>query len=283
MFDQVIVIGVGTVACKCAKLLREKNIEVLFIESLNENSLSSKNFCHKNNINYYRLYKSELTKHLTSLDKKTLIISVSNRYLFPLSVLSKKNIKIINYHGALLPKYPGRNAEAWAIYNGEENGGITWHYVVKEVDAGDIIMQKTSPITFKTTSLSLLRDYSKLAFLAFCQIIHSVLEDTAIVVQQKSNERQPVKYSWQIPNDGELNLDWNENTISAFLRAMDYGPLAVLGNPFFIYEGKKYEFSKYQIIEKSEAGFSLKIKFCETSLVIKGENYDFFLSDFKIK
>lgn len=282
MFDRIIVIGAGTVARKCAKLLRKKDIDILFIESENSDSLSAQNFCNRNNINYVQFSKDKLTEFFSKIVEKTLIISASNRYLFPSLILSKPNIKVINYHGALSPKYPGRNAEAWAIYNGDKNGGITWHYVVKEVDAGDIIIQETVPIGIETTSFSLLREYSKLAIVAFNKIINSVLNETAFVVEQVSSERHPIRYSWHIPNNGELNLDWNESKMSEFLRAMDYGPLSILGEPFFNYQGKKYEFSKYEINAKPETGPLPEIELSELSLLIKKQNCNIKLSQLKI-
>ena len=52
------------------------------------------------------------------------------------------NKLIINYHNSLLPKHPGRFAEAWSIFEEDKKSGITWHLVVPEVDKGKIILQK---------------------------------------------------------------------------------------------------------------------------------------------
>ncbi len=53
--------------------------------------------------------------------------------------LSKKIF--INVHGALLPKYRGKHSTFYAIMNGEEKLGITFHLVDKYMDSGDILAQ----------------------------------------------------------------------------------------------------------------------------------------------
>ncbi|WP_318643096.1 formyltransferase family protein [Flavobacterium ardleyense] len=281
-FEKIIVIGVGTVATNCAKLLKEKNLDLLFIESRNDNSAFAKNFCEKNNIEYVQLDKEALTNFFLNLDQNTLIISVSNRYLFPASILSKSNIKVINYHGALLPKYPGRNAEAWAIYSNDTTAGITWHYVVEVVDAGAIITQKAIAITTKTTSFSLLRIFSKIAFEAFSEIIDNVLLDEVTAIQQHNTERQSINYSWQKPNNGQLDLGWNSEQLSAFLRAMDYGPLEVLGLPFVLYQNVKYEFSNYKIAEECSSSNDTNVKLENNELVVIVNGFKITLSNLKV-
>ena len=199
--------------------------------------------------------KQELTDYLSALTKQTLIVSASNRYLFPKEIIEKENLTIINYHGALLPHYPGRNAECWTIYEGNTQGGLTWHLVTPEVDAGDILIQKATEITDKTTSFSLLRTYSNLAINGFCEILPSVLSGD-IKPQRQVGEREQVRYSWMKPNNGILNIDWDYRQISCFLRAMDYGPLEVMGKPKIVIDGNERIIRRYELATTEEkAGY----------------------------
>lgn len=43
-----------------------------------------------------------------------------------------------NFHGGFLPKYRGANVLQWAIVNGEDSLGLTWHAMSEAVDAGPI-------------------------------------------------------------------------------------------------------------------------------------------------
>lgn len=53
--------------------------------------------------------------------------------------------KYLNVHGALLPKYRGMHSTFWAIMNGEERLGITFHVVDEGMDSGPIIAQFDFP------------------------------------------------------------------------------------------------------------------------------------------
>lgn len=52
----------------------------------------------------------------------------------------------INAHSALLPRNRGPNPIQWAIIRGETTTGVTLHYMVDEIDAGDIVAQRPVPI-----------------------------------------------------------------------------------------------------------------------------------------
>ena len=74
-----------------------------------------------------------------------LLVSMSFNQIFKTSILSK--YKIINCHAGKLPFYRGRNILNWVLINDEKEYGITVHYVDEGIDTGDIILQKTYPIT----------------------------------------------------------------------------------------------------------------------------------------
>ena len=65
--------------------------------------------------------------------------------------------KIINIHPSLLPKYPGMdlNVHKAVLEHGEEESGMTIHYVDEHVDTGEIILQKSVSIESGETVQSL--------------------------------------------------------------------------------------------------------------------------------
>ena len=258
MLSHAIVIGTGGVANFCAAELQKRGVSVSFIESRADTVGTSEAICRKKGIPYERLIKDALTERLLSVNAKTLVVSASNRYLFPAAVLANPNLSIVNYHGALLPKYPGRNAEAWAIFNQDAEGGITWHKVVEDVDAGELFCQKNVVLTERTTSLSLLRDYAALAQRGFVDIVDGLLSDSQPTYRQ-NGRREALNYSWMKPNDGILDLSWSGEKISAFLRAMDYGPLCTMGLPVVKLDGVTFNVIRYKIegnsIPDNESGW----------------------------
>jgi phosphoribosylglycinamide formyltransferase 1 len=54
--------------------------------------------------------------------------------------------RIMNVHPALLPSFPGLDAQKRALEQGVKVSGATIHFVAKEVDAGPIILQAHVPV-----------------------------------------------------------------------------------------------------------------------------------------
>ncbi len=69
---------------------------------------------------------------------------------------------IMNIHPALLPAFPGLEAQKRALEYGVKVTGATVHFVAKEVDAGPIILQAHVPIreddTVETLTARILRE-----------------------------------------------------------------------------------------------------------------------------
>ena len=74
--------------------------------------------------------------------------------------------RIMNIHPALLPAFPGLDAQKRALEHGVKLSGATVHFVAKEVDTGPIILQAHVPIrdddTVETLSQRILRQEHRL-------------------------------------------------------------------------------------------------------------------------
>ena len=150
-FRRVVVIGYGKATGNILKYVDDKKADYgyspEFIEHEPHALSVTGQICKERGIPYAGIPdKKELGAYLGGITEETLILSASNNFLFPASVVERENITIINFHNALLPDYPGRNAPSWVIYQGETQTGITWHYVTAGVDEGSIIVQKTCEI-----------------------------------------------------------------------------------------------------------------------------------------
>ena len=56
--------------------------------------------------------------------------------------LSIPRLGVVNRHNSLLPKYRGRLAPFWALYNKEKETGVTIHFITEAIDEGEIIVQR---------------------------------------------------------------------------------------------------------------------------------------------
>lgn len=82
---------------------------------------------------------------LQELDPELIVVAAYGRFL-PDEILALPSKGCINVHSSLLPKYRGSAPINWAILNGERVTGVTIQRMVREMDAGDIILQQSTPI-----------------------------------------------------------------------------------------------------------------------------------------
>lgn len=81
-------------------------------------------------------------KNLRDLDVQ-LIISISGTQFYGKALREQTSAGIVNCHGALLPKYRGLMPSFWTLSNGEEQGGVSVHFVDEKLDNGPIIVQRS--------------------------------------------------------------------------------------------------------------------------------------------
>ncbi|MBR1692751.1 MAG: hypothetical protein IJ711_08260 [Lachnospiraceae bacterium] len=198
--------------------------------------------------------KQELMDYLRSINADTVVLSVNNRYLIPADVIRLPQLVLINLHHALLPAHPGRNAEAWTIFEGDAVGGITWHYIDAGIDTGRILLQKATQITGQMRSIDLLKACEELAV---CSLKELLPLEQALLLPSRVQQTQDriVHRAGQIPGEGYLNRNWDIDQMSRFLRAMDYGAKYPLGHPLVSIGGERFWIRRYTI-EKTENAVS---------------------------
>ena len=65
--------------------------------------------------------------------------------LLPEALLNIPRLATINVHSSILPQYRGAAPINWAVLNGDEETGVTIQYMAPQLDAGDILLVKTTP------------------------------------------------------------------------------------------------------------------------------------------
>ncbi|RKO64046.1 formyl transferase [Campylobacter sp. P255] len=226
IFQKIYLIGEGRVAKECLKIACSFfKQEIIFIELKEKNKLDA-------------FFKRE---------SNSLILSVNNFYIFQKECVESNFI--INYHNSLLPKYKGRNAHIWAIWNKENTTGITWHKIDCTIDTGDIILQKEIKINNSITAIKLLQMQQNLAINSLEECLKNI----------KNSSPQPnfipidknIYKINQLPNNGLLNISWDIPVIERFLRSMDNGsltPKAKIKISDIMYDILFYEINRLEII-----------------------------------
>lgn len=163
----------------------------------------------------------DITEDLRTLAPDLLVVMAYGQILRK-NILTLASKAIINLHASLLPKYRGAACIQAAIDAGDSETGITAMHVVRELDAGDIILAKSIPIPPEETGGSL---HDKLADLAA-----DVLTETLELLENDSAPRIPqdpalVSYIPKLDREhGRIDWTMDAAAIERRIRAFDPWP-----------------------------------------------------------
>jgi len=125
-------------------------------------------------------YNSERVLNLLRNYNIDFIILAGFLWLIPENIINLYPNKIINIHPALLPKYGGKgmfgaNVHNAVVENKESETGITIHYVNKEYDKGNIILQAKCTVLPTDTPDDVAKKVHELEYEHFPRIIQDIV------------------------------------------------------------------------------------------------------------
>lgn len=197
-----------------------------------------------------------------------LFVSMSFNQIFKKSLINLPIYKTINCHAGKLPFYRGRNILNWVLINDEREFGITVHYMDEGIDTGDIILQKTYPITDEDDYGTLLeRAYNGCAELLY-QAIKNIQENRVNVICQTDIDSVGMYCGMRQPGDEIINWHQSSRELFNFIRALSKpGPQAtawIRGEKIQINRARMvsgahaYKNIPGQVIGKTAEGFLVK-------------------------
>jgi phosphoribosylglycinamide formyltransferase-1 len=103
--------------------------------------------------------------------------------------------RILNIHPALLPAFPGLDAQQQAFGYGVKVSGCTVHFVDEELDHGAIIVQKTVPVLDTDEEQTLAARILEQEHIAYTEAINIVLDGQFEIVGRRlvRSQRSEVK------------------------------------------------------------------------------------------
>ena len=148
------------------------------------------------------------------------IVTIGWQYLLPLELNTDLPDKIIVFHDSLLPRYRGFSPTATAILKGDNYVGISVIYASEEMDAGDLILQKSVEINDFVYIGDAIKIISKLYCECAIQFINLVKSNA--INPKKQDEMLATYCIWRNPEDNEI--DWNSSArdILNLIRASGY-------------------------------------------------------------
>lgn len=127
------------------------------------------------------LYDSDVVLNMLNDLQIDFIVLSGFMMLVPVSILKAYHNRIVNIHPALLPKHGGKGMFGMHVHEavkaaGDNESGITIHYVNEKYDSGDIIFQAKCSIGTDDTPEDIAEKVHRLEYLYYPEIIEKVIK-----------------------------------------------------------------------------------------------------------
>lgn len=185
------------------------------------------------------LRNEEAQAELKALDADISIVAAYGLIL-PQAVIEAFPMGCINIHGSLLPRWRGAAPIQRAIEAGDKESGITIMKVVEKLDAGDMLLKGSVPITADTTGETLHDDMADLG----AKLIMAALDDWPNLKAEPQDEAL-VTYAAKI-DKAESRLDFSQSAEVLERKIRAFNPYPAV---FFEYGGERYKILRAIVVE----------------------------------
>ena len=148
---------------------------------------------------------------LKQLDPDVIVVAAYGK-LLPGYVRRYPQYGCINIHGSLLPKYRGAAPIQRAVINGDAVTGITIMQMERELDAGDILLQREIPILQTDTSETM---YQKLSTLGAQMIVEWIGQLGTGAITPRKQDPALVSYAPMLTKE-EGRICWEQSAQSIY-------------------------------------------------------------------
>ena len=152
--------------------------------------------------------------------KPDFLFSCYYRHMLQQPLLDLPRLGALNLHGSLLPRYRGRCPVNWVLIHGEEETGVTLHYMEVKPDKGEIVAQKRVPITPEDSALTLFAGMTAAAGELMQEIYPALRQGAAPKITQ--DHSQASYFGGRRPEDGRIDWQQGAKEIYNLVRAVTH-------------------------------------------------------------
>ncbi|MCT2881760.1 methionyl-tRNA formyltransferase [Lentilactobacillus buchneri] len=173
-----------------------------------------------------------------------LIVTAAYGQFLPTKMLNAVKIAAVNVHGSLLPKYRGGAPVQYAIMNGDSETGISLIYMVKKMDAGDILAQKAVPIQPDDDTETM---FDKLSIVGRDLLLATLPKVITGDISPVPQDPDQVVFSPNIkPEEEQLDFNQTAFMVNAKVRALRPDPVA-----YTVINGKRTKIWRAQVVDQT--------------------------------
>ncbi|GHI93321.1 MULTISPECIES: methionyl-tRNA formyltransferase [Streptomyces] len=191
-----------------------------------------------------------------------IIVANNWRTWIPPRVYNLPRHGTLNVHDSLLPKYAGFSPIIWALLNGESEVGVTGHLMDEELDAGDIVLQRSVPVGPDDTATDLFHKTVDLITPVTVGSLDLIASGrTEFTPQDRS---QATFFHKRAEDDIRIDWNWQAEELHRLIRAQS----APYPAAFTHHKGKRLEILAAVVSEKRYGGTPGRIFYREGEGVV---------------
>lgn len=165
------------------------------------------------------------------------IFGIHFPYIIPKEFLDLPKIGFLNLHPAYLPFNKGWHTPSWAIIDGTIYGA-TLHYMLEQLDRGDIIHQKELLIQPDDTANTLYKKALKLEEEVFYEAFDDLVRLKPKSIKQKGIGTSHSKKDLKSVQEIKLDEKYSGEYLIDLLRALTTNDLTEAA--YYVFNGKRY-------------------------------------------
>tara|TARA_B100001057_G_scaffold52754_1_gene46920 strand:- start:2117 stop:3100 length:984 start_codon:yes stop_codon:yes gene_type:complete len=294
--DNFIFFGGGHILLEACVFLKKRNKNVFVISS--KNQINEKTYNDKNNLGDHLLkngikYKilpnlNNIKKWSYLINKKTIGVSYSCRWIFKKKQIDLFNGKLLNIHASNLPSFRGAGGFTWKIMSQHYSSGLTIHFVNEKIDTGVALLIKSFkfPLNIRGSLFKMQKysfDFQKKILKKF---LITLINNGKFNLKNISNNSN--SYYWpriSTQKNAWINWSWDAEQITNFIKSFSYPYEGAATN----LKGEVVRFQKAKIT-KSKIVFhpfqyGLIYRIIKNEIYVAAKNYGVILdiSNFKNK
>ncbi len=294
--DNFIIFGGGQILLEACVLLKKRKKKVFVISS--KKQINEKIYYNKNSLGEYLLkngIKFKILPNLNNLkkwsylvNKKSIGISNSCRWIFKKKQIDLFNGKLINIHSSNLPTFRGGGGLTWNIMSQNYMSGVTIHLIDEKIDTGLALLIKSFkfPLNIRGSLLKMQKYSLEFQKKIIKKFLITLTKNGKFNLKNISNNSS--SYYWpriSTKKNAWINWSWDAEQITNFVKSFSYpyeGAATNLRKKIVRFQKAKITKSK---IKFHPFQYGLIYKIIKNEIYVAAKNYGviFDISNFKNK
>ena len=155
-----------------------------------------------------------------------IFLNIHSLHVIHEEVLMAPKLGAFNLHPGPLPRYAGLNAVSWAIFQGEQNHGVTVHRIDAKIDGGPIAYQAWFPLEAQDTGLSLTLKCVREGVTLMLRLLEVAATQPESIPSIPQDLALRQYFGREVPEQGRISWEWPASKVINFVRACDYFPFS---------------------------------------------------------